>query len=214
MERFPSIVLWPVLLWALCTGLGVFGVVYGGRLAKNTRVYNAGVQASHIASSFQLVLQQAYAPALALGFYLERQPNFTQLQSGGFDSLAWELVTQMPGVPVRGLVPSVEKAISSTTYSDLQVPGLSQLEIAPNGIITNVLPDNVSDDAAGPLVNGGLPSPAALQVGGVQRDVLALDGVDVNTEITIGQIHVDGPQQVKQGAVRVMEPEQLHPAQQ
>lgn len=58
VRAFPTVAIWPLVLWAVLTGCGLFGVIYGANLASNAARSNTMVEAGRTADNFGLVLQQ------------------------------------------------------------------------------------------------------------------------------------------------------------
>lgn len=58
VQRYPSVLLWPLVMLALVIGLGVFGVVWADQVAVKDLRKQAEQQAKATVSSFSLLVQK------------------------------------------------------------------------------------------------------------------------------------------------------------
>ncbi len=84
----------PILLFAVCVALGVYGVVAGAQKEASDNksvVEGAGLD---WAASFKLTLEQTFAPLTALSIFVRQNPDYTLL-APRFPSLAGQLLEQV-----------------------------------------------------------------------------------------------------------------------
>ncbi len=98
VKRQPLLMLGPpLLLWAVCIALGVYGVVAGANKDasdKQTVVEGTGLD---WAASFKLTLEQTFAPLAALSIFVRQNPDYPSL-ARRFPTLADQLLAQVRSV--------------------------------------------------------------------------------------------------------------------
>ncbi|KAJ9524730.1 hypothetical protein QJQ45_024366 [Haematococcus lacustris] len=130
VRRKPALLLLPPLLvFAVCVALGVYGVVAGAQKEaadKRSVVYGAGLD---WAASFQLSFEQSFTPLVTLSIFIKQNPYFPSFALN-FQTIADDVVATLPNNTIQEIQVSPLGVIAAVW------PLTSQLAVSRIGLDT------------------------------------------------------------------------------
>ncbi|GAX83535.1 hypothetical protein CEUSTIGMA_g10960.t1 [Chlamydomonas eustigma] len=91
----PHVLVVPLVLFGLLLGLGLWGVISASNSSANSARTSATASATEVATSFELQIEQTFAPAVTLQIMIEKDPYWEYWQANFID-IAEYLISQTP----------------------------------------------------------------------------------------------------------------------